>query len=267
VRWSIRRVALTAALSVLALVVAGVAVRDWLPRPLLGSSLRAPGSLRVHGDRVPYAGALPWSEPVATTSTTRTITVYADGDRLPSRYCGLPAERVHVHQDAHAVTILVVGYEHALPAGTGCGGVGHGLQPHHVHLRAPLVARRLRDAFDGSTHRLLVASSVPTLTAPAGLPQQSLTWDEDTGEVERTWTDPRTPDGAGLDLEQAPAGAIEAHDGPASAINPDGPNGTLVASDIPVPGPAGGTAKAWDYLYLYGENVTLRWVDTDGLHH
>ncbi len=234
------------------------------------SSAAPPATITVAGGDVPYVGTVPWANPVIATAATTTLTIYADGDLVGHGVCGLPTERVEVHQDADSVQVLVAGYAHPLSAGQACAGVGHSPQPHQVQLGAPLGSRRLIDTSDNAKHRVLVAAGVPTLSGvPAGYRQVPVTWDEQTGEVTRTWsTDPRlssTPPSM-ITLTQAPAGVIQSHDGPRTPINPDGPNGALVAVGVAV---ANGTAQArvWDYTDVYNHIVTVRWTSANGLAH
>lgn len=236
--------------------------------PFTASGITPPAAITVDGSEVPYVGTVPWSDAVAPSSASTTLTIYADGDQIGHEVCGLPTERVEVHQDAQTVQVLVAGYAHPLPAGTACSGVGHLPQPLTVHLTEPLGGRRVVDASTNTTRRVLAAFSVPTLAGvPTGFAQFPVTWDEKTGEVNRNWrTAPLSSSSmfSLITLTRASAGVIESHDGPPTPTNPDGPNGTLVASAVPV---AGGAARVWDHTDRYQHIVTVRWTTPDGLEH
>lgn len=228
-------------------------------------SISIPEAITVGGSVIPYVGTVPWLNAVTPSPDSTTLTIYADGDQIGHGVCGLPDERVEVHQDADSVQVLVAGYAQPLAPGVACAGVGHSPQPQQVQLTAPLGARRLVDASDNTTHKALTATTVPTLTGvPAGYQQQPVTWDEQTGEVVRSW---RVPAGTGLavptsiTLTQAPTGVLESQD-PTAA----GPAGTLIATGVPV---ADGTAQArvWEDSNTYGRSITVRWKGTDGPDH
>lgn len=240
-------------------------------RVTVAEGLTPPPTTTVDGRAIPYVGTVPWADAVIATAQSTTVTIFADGDRVGGDACGLPTERVQVRQNADSVVVLVAGYAQPLPPGVGCAGVGHLPQLQPIRLTAPLGTRRLIDASTQVAHAVLDASGVPTLTGlPAGYVPQPVQWDEKTGEVNRTWatTPPTSSTSASyITLTRAPAGVIESDDGPHTpGLNPDGPNGSLVASGVPV---ANGTARArvWAYDDLHNHMVTMRWTDADGLGH
>lgn len=236
--------------------------------PFAGSIGAPPASITVSGSDIPYVGTVPWANAVTPTAAASTLTIYADGDQIGHGVCGLPTERVEVHQDSDSVQILVVGYAHPASTGPICAAVGHSPQPHQVQLAAPLGSRRLVDASNGAAHKVLVAASMPTLSGiPVGYRQVPVTWDEKTGAVTRVWrasTGPSTTPLSVIVFTRAPAGVIQSQDGPHTPSNPDGPDGTLVASGVAV---AQDTAQArvWYYTDLHNNRVTARWAGPGGL--
>lgn len=72
------------------------------------------------GKVIAYVGTAPWLNAVTPSPTATTLTIYVDGDQFGQ--CGLPYERIGVHQDAHSVQVLAVGYADPLPPGVACAG-------------------------------------------------------------------------------------------------------------------------------------------------
>lgn len=229
------------------------------PNSLSSNGFSIPSSITVSGASIPYVGNIPWADAVTPTADSTTLTIYADGDKAGQ--CGLPIERVSVRQDADTVVVLVAGYARPLPPGMACAGVGHGPQPLTVDLAAPLGQRHLVDAYDQLTHPLLVGSTVATIpVAPAGYVEQPVQWDQQTGEVTRSWllkasTEQAQPPSY-LYLRRAPAGMIEAQNASSA--------GTLVASGVPVPG---GLARVWSYHNEIGHEFTVLWRGAGGLEY
>lgn len=233
--------------------------------PGTAAGISHPATIMVGGSIVPYVGTVPWSDAVTPSPDSTTLTIYADGDKIGNGVCGLPTERIEVHQDADSVQVQVAGYAQPFPPGVACAGTAHRLQPHQIQLTAPLGARRLLDAANNTMHKALTASSVPTLAeVPAGYQQQPVTWNEQTGQINRSWRVPPAPalaDSPSITLTQAPAGVIESQD-----PTPKGPEGALIATGVPV---ANGTAQArvWDYSNNDQRLITVRWTSADGLDH
>lgn len=138
-------------------------------------------AIRAGGRSVPYAGPVPWVNPVSDRSDPLVVYVFADNDRIDaSNVCAVTADRAFVTgDDGDQVSVEVAGYATALDRGEFCGGVGHSPVPIAVHLAEPLGGRRLVDAHDGRSHRLLDATSVPDLhRLPPRCGRTFLSWDE-----------------------------------------------------------------------------------------
>jgi hypothetical protein len=154
----------------------------------------APRFITVHGDRLDYAGDVPWVNPVSDPSDPNAVYVFADNDRthLTIHTCGVAIDRPVVHETANSVTVSMAGYAHTIPEGSSCALPGHSPVPVAVHLRAPLGARALIDG-QGITHRVLDAATVPMPSSVSpSCTAGPLSWNERTGNVYRFWSGPPT---------------------------------------------------------------------------
>jgi hypothetical protein len=213
----------------------------------------APASIRADGHRVPYAGAVPWANPVSDPDNPRVFYVFADNDRIRAdNVCDVTADKtVVVEQTSDSVTILIAGYATPLGSGQACAGVGHPPERQAVTLPQPLAGRTIIDASDGKTHIVLDPATVPAPHhIPSTCPATPLQWDEQTGVATRTYT--TSPQLRCLILMQY---------GPAAALQGlQGPIGT-VSDPIQV---SGATAEVWRYDDVNNHAVTLQWSPTPG---
>ena len=154
--------------------------------------IEAPTSIVVAGKTIPYAGGVPWAGAVIASPDSTSLTVAADGDAIVTKkfVCGLPQERVYVHESSTTVTVLVAGYAEPLPAKYACAAVGHEPQLNRITLNRPLGSRGLIDATGAKRHDVLVASTVPAPRVPTGYTARPLQWDEQTGLATRIYSTP-----------------------------------------------------------------------------
>lgn len=153
------------------------------------SHQQGPASIVVNGKRIPYAGVVPWAGPISYASDRSVVYVYADNDSIAnSNVCGVEADRAQVAETSATVSITVVGYSRPLPEGVSCAAPGHAPVPVSVHLGQPLDGRPLVDGSDGTSHRLLDASTVPLpRSVPDVLVALPLRWDDRRGIASRLW--------------------------------------------------------------------------------
>ena len=173
--------------------------------------IKAPKSIVVSGKTIPYAGGVPWAGAIVASPHSRSLTVAADGDAIVTKkfVCGVPQERVHIRESSTTVTVLVAGYEDALPAKYACSAIGHQPQTLRTTLNQPLGSRRLIDATGIKPHEVLVASTVPAPEVPRGYTENPLEWNEKTGLASRLYQTATIPtQNIGLDYGTADSVAV-----------------------------------------------------------
>jgi hypothetical protein len=147
-----------------------------------------PSTILSGGHRVPYAGPVPWANPVTDPNDPSEVYVFADNDRVDAdNICWASVDRAVVtHADTRSISVEVAGYTPTYLHGPACAGLGHSPARVAVHLGSPLRGRRLIDANDGATHRILDATTVPDIhRLPPGCGPAMLTWNEHTGVATR----------------------------------------------------------------------------------
>jgi hypothetical protein len=214
----------------------------------------APPFITVHGDRLDYAGDVPWADSVSDPADPRVVYVFADNNRtqLTINACAVENDRPVVRETAHSVTISVAGYAHTLPEGGRCLTPGPRPVPVAVHLGAPLGDRALIDG-QGNRHRVLDAATVPMPTeVDRSCTPGVLAWSERTGIVQRFWFGP--PHTCSMQLTYGPTDAMD-------RLRP--PSGHR-SSSIAISRHA--TAQVWIYRTKSPPRyeLTIRWFETAG---
>jgi hypothetical protein len=191
-------------------------------------------SILVGGKRLPFAGIVPWGNPVTYARDPNVVYVFADNGRaqLTIRTCGITTDRAFSHETATSVRVTVAGYANPVPAGGSCGGPEQAPVAVRIQLQGPLGGRTLIDNA-GNPHRILNADAVPT---PAAVSAQCspipLVWTERTGIAQRGWSGPSNR--CDMRLTYGPADVM------ARLFPPSGrPSGSISIS--------GRTAEIWTY--------------------
>jgi len=206
----------------------------------------APAAVLVDGRSVPYAGLVPWVNPIASSDDPRVIYVYADNDRIRAAVCLVTADRATVrHQSAGTVSVLVAGYASS-PTGDACDGVGHEPVPVPARLTQPWTGQQVIDATDGTSHVVLDPRTVPSVhQVPSACDAEPLRWDEHTGIVTRTYRrDPKFQ--CLIVMQYGPAAAMQ---------NVELPIGTISGS-VRI---SGASAQVWRFNNVNNHEVTLQW--------
>jgi hypothetical protein len=213
------------------------------------------GSVQVHGKSIPYAGEVPWADPVADPTNPRVVYVFADGDRIHGRgSCSVdpPTERPVVKATNTKVSILVAGYAPKVP-GDDCPGIGHAPQRVAVILPSPLDGRPLIDTIDGKAHPVLDPTTVPAVHhIPVACHADPVRWDEKTGTAIRAYTDHLKYGFRCLIwLQYGKTAAIEKLEGPTGA-----PANPIHVGSV--------DADVWKYTDTNNHGTTLQWTLSDG---
>lgn len=152
-----------------------------------------------------FVASVPWSSAVVASASARAFSVSADVEGMDDRFdCG-PVVKSKVTETSRTVTVRVQVFNHPLPPGVACGGVGLVTVPATVHLASALGDRILVDGTNGQTHRALVVATTP---APSSVPKpfvrKSTGWDESTGQVSEWWRWQEHGQAQQLDLDFGP---------------------------------------------------------------
>lgn len=171
------------------------------------------------GVRLPYAGAVPWSNAIRDPNDPNAIYVMADWSALSAAkgLCAVPTERVAASGEGSKASILVAGYAlPSLPSGVACGGTEPLPQQLRVDLPGGTSPDQLIDAATSASHSALDPASAPAIASlPSGLGSRTVRWDEETGVITSTyphppggsiWLDSGTP--TALNQQNPPHGAI-----------------------------------------------------------
>ena len=156
-------------------------------------------------------GPLAWSDAIASSADSRTLTVSADVDQAwASAGCADFSEKVMTRETATSVRVGVTGYAAALPLGTSCSADRVAATSVTVHLKAPLGKRSLVDTSTGDTHPFLNLAETPALhAAPAHFSEQTGYWTEDTGVAYRWWR--RFHPAAQINVYSGPSATLRSH--------------------------------------------------------
>ncbi len=152
-------------------------------------------------------GSLRWSDAIAASSHSRTLTVSADVDRAwASAGCATFTEKVTTRETSTSIAVKVVGYAAALPPGTACDAARVTATRVTVQLKAPIEGRALVDSTTGDVHSFLDLATAPALhRVPAHFTEQVGYWSERTGVAYRWW---RSRSDAQINLYSGPRDAV-----------------------------------------------------------
>lgn len=208
----------------------------------------APAAVVVGGRHVPYAGVVPWANPIASSDDPRVIYVYAHNDRIRAAVCSVTADRAKVqYQSSSTVSVLVGGYATPTPAGDACADVGHEPVPVAARLVQPWTGQTVIDASDGSSHIVLDPRTVPSVhQVPSVCDAAPLRWDEHTGIVTHTYFRDHPNFECLIVMKYGPSTAMQSLEPPIGTIS-----GSMRIS--------GASAQVWRFNNVNNHEVTLQW--------
>src|SRR5690349_20165113 len=116
-----------AAVACLIVAVVVVIVRGHSAQGGAAAPAGVPSTVLSGGHRVPYAGPVPWSNPITDPNDPREVYVFADNDRVDAdNICWATVDcAVVTHADTRSVSVEVVGYTPTYLRGPGCAALGH----------------------------------------------------------------------------------------------------------------------------------------------
>lgn len=167
-----------------------------VPAPVASSPVPPPGvapfAVGPSGTRLPYAGAVPWSNAIESMGDAQAITVMANWSALRAavNLCSPPVELATVAFDGDYTSIFVAGY--GVPLKGICAAVQLPLQPIQITIPAGGSPQRLTDPATQMHHVALNPAETPSITSlPPGFGERTIRWDERYAIITSTYTNSR----------------------------------------------------------------------------